>query len=121
MARRAGAARACLGGGVGAHLQAAEFDAADRLVLGDREVHAERVHPHVQRVRVAVLVDRPVELRRVRVPRADVLRLEVLELGVHLAAVTHRVFRPLGSAVCPSKRGGAASDAEPEAATAQLA
>ena len=44
-------ARACL--------QATEFYSAYRLVLGNREEHAQRVHPAVKRVGVSMLVDRP--------------------------------------------------------------
>ena len=40
-------------------LQATEFYSANRLVLGNREEHAQRVHPAVERVGVSVLVDRP--------------------------------------------------------------
>ena len=40
-------------------LQATEFYSANRLVLRNREEHAQRVHPAVERVGVSVLVDRP--------------------------------------------------------------
>ena len=52
------------------------------LVLRDGEVVVEVKVSHVGGVGVAVLVGGPLELGRVCVARADVLGLEVLQLGV---------------------------------------
>mgnify|MGYP001355952231 CR=1 FL=1 len=49
-----------------AHLQAAEFGARGRLILGDRNVLGERVEPDVERERIAVLVDGPLAAQRAR-------------------------------------------------------
>uniref|UniRef100_A0A7S4JGZ6 Uncharacterized protein n=1 Tax=Prymnesium polylepis TaxID=72548 RepID=A0A7S4JGZ6_9EUKA len=61
-------------------LQRTELYSADRLVLSDRKVLGERIVRHVQRQRVAMLVDRPLEFRRIGVPRPHVLGLQVLDL-----------------------------------------
>lgn len=60
-----------------------------RLVLGDREEVQQVIVAHIRAARVPMLIHEPLELGRVRVPRADVLRLQMLQLTVDVVALAH--------------------------------
>ena len=69
------------------YLQEVVSDAADGLILSDREVREHWVVAYVGCVAVAVDVDCPFESRQVRMPGTNVLALEVLQLAVDVEAI----------------------------------
>lgn len=70
-------------------LHQVEAHARLALVLGHGEVIKQVEMSHVGAVRVPVLVHKPLPLAGVRVPRADVLGLQMLQLTVDVVPVRH--------------------------------
>ena len=70
-------------------LHQVEADARFALVLSHGEVVEQVKMSHVGAVRVSVLVHQPFPLAGVGVSRADVLRLEMLQLTVDVVSVRH--------------------------------
>jgi hypothetical protein len=99
-------------------LQVLVLETANALVLSDGAVGEQRVVPNVRSVGVAVLVDRPLPLCCVGVPRAHILHLQVLLLAVHCLGIGRHGCRRRRLTARALSKGGTRVEEDDEGATA---